>query len=66
MSPETSYLYATPTFLQGMAMTLDMSGSLTQYNENATPEEADAKAVKSDWYATGNDMRAAMKKYEQK
>ncbi|MBI1812729.1 hypothetical protein HY285_03420 [Candidatus Peregrinibacteria bacterium] len=65
MSPQTSYLYATPTFLQGMAITLDVGATLEQYNLSRTPEEADTKAMRADWRATGNDIRFAMKQHEQ-
>ncbi|MEI8230641.1 MAG: hypothetical protein WCG83_05930 [Candidatus Peregrinibacteria bacterium] len=64
MGFQTSYLYATPTFLSGMAMTLDLGATMSQYNISRTPEEADAKAMKSDWQATGNDIRFAMNSYE--
>jgi hypothetical protein len=48
-----------------MAMTLDMGATMEQYNASKTPEEADAKAMSSDWHATGNDIRSAMRQYEQ-
>jgi len=45
-------------------MTLDLGATMSQYNISRTPEEADAKAMKSDWQATGNDIRFAMNSYE--
>ena len=65
MSIETSYLFATPSFISGLAMTLDMGSTLEQYNTSRTPDEADIKALQSDWRVTGADIRSAMKEYEQ-
>jgi len=32
-------------------------------NNNLTPEEQDALAIKSDWEAVGNDLREVTRKY---
>lgn len=53
-------LYARPTFLEGMARVLDLSGSLTVYNFSETPEEADIRALRSDWEAIGKDLQRAI------
>lgn len=60
---QTSYLYAVPTFLGGMAYTLDLGGTLEIYNENKTTTEADLKALRNDWEAVGNDIKNSMTKY---
>ena len=65
ISIETSYLYAVPSFLGGMAQTLDIGGTLRVYNSSETPAEADAKAMRNDWKAVGKDLMSSMQKYEQ-
>jgi hypothetical protein len=53
-------LYAEPSFLEGWARLFDPSGMLNQYNTSASPEEDDAKAIMSDWFTVGNDIRKVM------
>lgn len=65
LSLETSYLYANPSFLGGMAQTLDLGGTLLVYNTSDTPAEADAKAIGNDWKAVGKDILYSMNQYEQ-
>ena len=60
MSDYTSFLFARPSFLEGLARIFDFGGSLNQYNTSATPEEADKRALRSDWLAVGDDMRRAI------
>ncbi len=64
LSIETSYLYATPSFLSGMSHTLDMGATLILYNESNTSAEADIKALRNDWKAVGKDLRESIEKYE--
>lgn len=66
ISIETTYLYATPSFLGGMAYTLDMGRTLLVYNESATPIEADTKAIRNDWKAVGKDLMFSMQQYGQR
>lgn len=60
----SEFLFAHPSFLSGVARTLDLSGSFDAYNDSETPEEADARAARSDWMSTGRDMRNAMDEVE--
>lgn len=62
---ETSYLYANPSFVGGMAMPLDMGGTLMVFNESATPMEADVKAISNDWKAVGKDLACSIQEYGQ-
>jgi hypothetical protein len=57
---ETGFLFATPSFILGMAATLDMGATLTAYNESPSPEMADMRAIKSDWDAVGKDLYSAI------
>jgi hypothetical protein len=60
----TSKLFSTPGFFRGMAATLDMGNTLMIYNRSKTSEEADYKAIQSDWFAVGDDISFAMETWE--
>ena len=53
MSEDAFVLYAHPSFLEGMSRLIDFTGSLNIYNTSTTPEEADYRAILSDWEAVG-------------
>ena len=57
----TTYLYATSSFLEGVARLVDFTGSLNIYNCADSPEQADFKAISSDWMVVGGDLRKAIK-----
>ncbi len=59
----TDFLYAHPSFIGGMAEAMDLGGTLFLFNESRTPEEADYYAMRSDWMAVGEDIRAAMERF---
>jgi len=44
------YLFANPSFLSGIARTLDIGGHYDAYNFSVTPEEADEKEIVDDWH----------------
>ena len=57
------------SFLKGIGRILDFSGpSIDDYDflqrPTETPEEADARALRSDWEAVGKDMQTAIDKFE--
>jgi hypothetical protein len=56
----TDFLFAQPSFMSGAASVLDLWGQFPEYNESATPEEADASAIFSDWCLVGQDLWTAM------
>lgn len=56
----TDYLFSQPSFISGIARTLDIFGTYNSYNMSATPEEADCKAIYSDLTAVGLDMKKAV------
>ena len=58
------FLFVRPSFLNGMARAVDVFAELDDYNVSATPEEADARALRSDWQALSKDIDAAMKKID--
>lgn len=57
----TDYLFARPSLLRGIARVVDLCGvlDLGAYNASATPEEADHRALLSDWQAVAGDFGAA-------
>ena len=56
----TDYLFATPSFLSGVARLLDLSGRSGVYNDSDDEALADARAVYSDWRMVGQDLAGAM------
>lgn len=57
----TEFLYARPSFLEGVARILDFRGVLESYNNSPTPSEADARAIYADWAAIGDDLKEAVR-----
>ena len=55
----TDYLYARPSFLEGVARNIDLFGSLNEYNKSVTPEEADLRGRDHDISALRKDMKVA-------
>jgi hypothetical protein len=61
---KSDFLFAQPSFASGVARTLDLFGEFDQYNMSATPAEADAKAIASDWFVVGQDLAEAIEQEE--
>lgn len=55
--------FASPSFLTGMARVLDLGATLElySYNVSPTPEEADARAIGTDWEVVGSDLAEAIR-----
>ncbi len=60
MNPYSSFLFARPSFTEGVARSLDLGGTLQAYNSSLSPEQADATALLMDWQAIKTDLLAAM------
>ncbi len=60
MSHYSTFLFARPSFLEGMARIIDIGGVLNVYHTARTPQEADAIASACDWSAVGQDIMGAM------
>jgi hypothetical protein len=60
----TFKLYASPSFLEGIARIVDVSGSLNSYNISPGESIADCRALLSDWKEVGRDIVAAIGEYE--
>ncbi len=65
MNEHFGLLYATPSFLEGVARAIDIGDTLTDYNGSEDGAQADARALRSDWKAVGDDMRRASAQYRQ-
>jgi hypothetical protein len=59
----SSFLYAEPSFLDGMARLLDFAGTLNEYNSSLSGEQADRIALASDWRAIGDDLRLVIRNH---
>lgn len=66
MSNNSTFLFARPSFIEGMARVMDLGTNLQIYNDSKTEKEVDLKALKKDWEAVGKDIKSAINKYEQK
>jgi hypothetical protein len=56
----STFLFATPTWTEGVGRLLDFGDTLTQYNDSVTPEQADYRAIAMDWRAVGADILSAI------
>ena len=57
MGSYTDFLYARPSFVEGMARIMDFGNTLTEYNRTVDP---DAVAIGADWHAVAEDLNTAM------
>lgn len=57
---QSDFLFARPSFIEGVARIVAFSGSLNTYNASRTPEEADMRALQKDWKAVGHDLKVAL------
>jgi len=65
MSRLFGFLFARPSFLEGVSRIFDLADTLNEYNGSVTPEEADYLALLSDWQTVGDDLRSAISAYKQ-
>jgi len=61
----TDFLFVQPSLSGGIASAIDFEG-LNFYNLSATDNEADDRALRSDWSMVGCDLREALKNYGDK
>lgn len=61
MNDRTSFLFADPSFSEGVGRLADFSGALNNYNISRTPKAADRRAIRADWEVVGDDLREAGK-----
>lgn len=61
---QSDFLFAQPSFASGAARVFDLWGQFDAYNESATPAEADANAIASDWAVIGQDIFDAIEQHD--
>ena len=61
----SDFLFARPSFLEGIARLADVGGTLNEYNTSRSGADADARALQGDWRAIGHDVRVAFDKIRQ-
>lgn len=59
----SDFLVARPSFWSGVGRLLDLWGKFDAYNTSETTDEADMRALYSDWRVTGQDLRDAWVSY---
>jgi hypothetical protein len=56
MRNDTTFLVQNPSFGNGIARSVDFLRIFTEYNDSASTEEADNKAIFHDWLAVFKDF----------
>lgn len=56
----TDFLFACPSFSEGVARILDFGDTLTEYNASPSGEIADGIAIGMDWAVIGKDIKSAI------
>lgn len=64
MGNRSTFLFAVPSWAEGVGRLLDFGDTLTEYNVSGSTAEADARAMRADWCAVGDDLRAAADEIE--
>lgn len=65
MEYTTTFLFACPSFVEGVARALDFGSTLQEYNNALSGEQADALALQADLQAVADDMQTAVSSFEQ-
>jgi len=60
----SDFLYAKPSFVEGLARIMDLGNTLNKYNTFPTGKEADYVAISQDWAMVGQDFYDAITEYE--
>jgi hypothetical protein len=61
---KTDYLFSKCSFWKGVGSVLNLPGNYFEYEYSKTEQEADTKALTSDWQNVGEDLRNSKKKFE--
>jgi hypothetical protein len=60
----TDFLLPKNDFFVGLGTIMNISGNYFKYNTSETAEEADKKALASDWFMVGQDIKKAKSNFE--
>ena len=55
-SAYSTFFFAVPTFVTGLARVFDFAGTMTQFNRIVNPYEADRRAIAADFAAIMADL----------
>ncbi|KAF2515079.1 hypothetical protein E0W68_13130 [Flavobacterium salilacus subsp. salilacus] len=61
---ETGFLYSKCSFLRGIGSVFNLPGNYYDFDYSDTENEADKKALYSDWENVGADIKTAREKFE--
>ena len=56
-------LFIQPSFFEGASRVFDVLGNQDIYNEDQSPQEADTKALFSDWASVGDHLVLATEEF---
>lgn len=62
MSDYTTFLFTTPSAVQGAASVVDLAGQLPVYNTSRSEDAADLRALRADTAAVLNDARSVLRR----
>ena len=57
--------YARPGFFEGMARIMDFGNTMNRYPKYRSATEEDTFALRSDWITVGDDIRAAVREFDE-
>jgi hypothetical protein len=60
----SDFLFARPSFIEGVARLADLGNALNSYNVSRTGGQADARALDRDWRALAHDLRVALRELQ--
>jgi len=66
MDINISNLIINPSYFNGIARTLDLSGTFTTYNYSKSGTQADYLAIYLDWKNVGNDLKKSSELFYKK
>lgn len=64
MEARSDFIYAEPSFWEGMARILDFGNTLNEYNRSPSQQSADQVALWMDWGVVGSAIRKALEAFK--
>jgi hypothetical protein len=64
MNKLSTFLFAQPSFIEGVARLIDFGNTLQIYNTSLSGEQADALALAADWQVVGDDLEKAILEFQ--
>jgi hypothetical protein len=63
---KTDFLFSTSSFWGGIGSVLSIAGNYFEFNTSISGEEADRRAIETDWGVVGEDVGVSMGLVERK